>query len=236
MDINQYKELDSIQIFLKLQNNFQSNLNLSLLENTETLSKAEIKARAFAIIGQILLKYPNLSPSHKEITVIFNEIFTDLVISIYFAACSLDKPAQTLLRRVLELGIAVIYLWDTPYEFWGWKSRDKDLKFQEMIECLDSDSYKLFVSSENPNFDSINSLCDIKKANNIYRKLSNTIHGKISTFESLVPERFIYNKFDWEEHLNLVEEVENILLELLNNRFNIFLELEKKLPAVSRLI
>jgi hypothetical protein len=48
---------------------------------------------------------------------------------------------------------------------------------------------------------SINSLCDIKKANKIYRKLSNTIHGKISTFESLAPERFSYNKFDWSEKI-----------------------------------
>lgn len=235
MKFNQHGEINPTKVFLDLQDKFQSNLKLSLVENVENLSQAELKARAFAIVGQILREDPNLSPSHKEITAIFNELFTDSVISIYLAGCSLDKPAQTLLRRVLELGIAVIYLWDTPHQFWGWKCHDKDLNFNEMIEYLNSDSYKTFVSSENPNF-SANSLFDIKEAKKIYRELSNTIHGKISTFESLVPERFSYSKSDWEEHLTLVEQVQNVLLELWRNRFNnIFTELEKKIPAISRL-
>lgn len=236
MDFNEHIELDSSKVFLDLENIFQRNLKLSLLENVENLSQAELKARAFAIIGQILREAPDLSPTHKEITAIFNELFTDLVISIYLAGCSLDKPAQALLRRVLELGVAVIYLWDTPYQYWGWKCHDKDLNFNEMIECLDSESYKLFVSSENPNF-SATSLFNITESRKIYRKLSNIIHGKISTFESLVPERFSYNKSDWEEHINLVLQVQNILLELLKHRFNnIFLDLEKKLPAISRFL
>ncbi|QIR36706.1 hypothetical protein HCG51_08045 [Tolypothrix sp. PCC 7910] len=236
MDFNQHIELDSSKVFLDIEKIFQNNLKLSLLGNVQSLYQAELKARAFAIVGQILREAPDLSPTHKEITAIFNELFTDLVISIYLAGCSLDKPAQSLLRRVLELGIAVVYLWDSPHQFWGWKCHDKDLNFNEMIECLDSESYKLFVLSENTNF-LANSLFNITETRKIYRKLSNIIHGKISTFETLVPERFSYNKSDWEEHLNLVLQVENILIELFKNRFNnLSLELEKKLPAISRLL
>ncbi len=235
MDLNHNIELDSTKVFRDLQDKFENNLRFSLLENLEKLSQVELKARAFAILGQILRESPNLSRSHKEITAIFDELFTDVVISIYLAGCSLDKPAQTLLRRVLELGIAVIYLWDMPHHFWGWKCHDKDLNFNEMVECLNSASYKTFVASENTNF-SDNSLFDINEAKKIYRNLSNTIHGKISTFESLLPERFTYNKPDWEEHLELVIRVQNLLLQLWKHRFNdVFQELEKRMPSIARI-
>ncbi len=227
---------DATKVFTDLNVKFNKNLKLSLVKDVEKISQAELKARAFAIIGQILRERPNLSQSQKELVDIFDELFADSIISLYLAGCSLDKPAQTLMRRVLELGIAVMYLWDMPHQFWAWKCHDKDLNFNEMIDCLNSSGYKSFVLTENPHF-SGESLFDINEAKKIYRKLSNTIHGKISTFESVLPDRFSHNDSDWQEHIKLVTQVQDILLKLWKNRFNdIFIELEKRLPAITRIL
>ncbi|MFE1744740.1 hypothetical protein [Coleofasciculus sp. H7-2] len=235
MDLSEEQSPGATQIFIELQEKLRQNLKVSLLENIEKLSQVEIKARAFAILGQVIREKPYLSQSQKEITTIFDEVFADVVTSVYLAGCSLDKPAQTLLRRVLELGVAIIYLWDMPHQFWGWKCHDKDLNFNEMIDYLNSPSYKSFILNENYK-KSTGFLFEVEECKKIYRILSNTIHGKISTFESVLPDRFNHNSVDWQKHLDLVMQVQNILLHLWENRFSdSFFELEKKLPSLSRL-
>ena len=57
----------------------------------------------------------------------FDEVFADVVSSIYLSACGLDKPAQMILRRALEVGAATVYVWDLPHVFSGWKEHDEDL-------------------------------------------------------------------------------------------------------------
>ncbi|MBD1927553.1 hypothetical protein H6F74_15060 [Trichocoleus sp. FACHB-90] len=235
MDLSEEQSLGVTQIFIELQEKLKQNLKVSLLENIEKLSQVEIKARAFAILGQVIREKTYLSQSQKEITTIFDEVFADVVTSVYLAGCSLDKPAQTLLRRVLELGVAIIYLWDMPHQFWAWKCHDKDLNFNEMIDYLNSASYTSFILGENYKKYTGFSL-EVDECKKIYRTLSNTIHGKISTFESVLPDRFNHNSADWQKHLDLVTKVQNILLHLWENRFSdSFFELEKRLPSLSRL-
>lgn len=225
---------NSTKVFEELREKFSSNLKTSLTEKAEELHQVETKARAFAVLGQIISEDQNLSKSQKDITAIFDEIFADIVTSIYLAGCSLDKPAQLTLRRALELGIAAIYLWDNPAQFWGWKCHDKDLSFKEMIDYLNSDNYKSFIVLEN--LSSSNSYqFDVSQANKLYRILSNTIHGKITTFETVLPDCFNFNSNDWSAHLELVLKVENLLFGLWENRFEkAFLELEIRLPSLRR--
>ena len=88
----------------------------------------------------------------KEILKFFPEIFKDLTLSAHFLYCSTNNVSQIILRRILEIGISVIYLWDQPYIYLKWKKLDEhiaDLSFKEMIDHLNDVGYVEFVNIEN---------------------------------------------------------------------------------------
>ncbi len=212
---------------------FSQNLRESISHENDIMKRIDIKAKGFSKIGEILLEYKQISPTQKEITCIYDELFVDSVCSVYFAACSLDRPAEMLLRKVLEVGIAAVYLWDSPSIFCGWKEHDEDLNFSDMLTFISSNRYKTFITKENPDFDN-KEIINVNKAKQIYRSLSNTVHGKVSTFESLVADRFNYTPNDWAIHLKTVEEVEDMLLNLYFQRFQgLFDKLCKILPPIN---
>jgi hypothetical protein len=176
-----------------------------------------------------------LTETQREVTCVFNEIFGDLICSLYFAACALDRPAQMILRRVLELGVATVYLWDLPHVFWGWKQNDVDLNFKEMMEHLASPGYKSFLSIANGRAAGRDVL-DGPEARKLYRDLSNAIHGKLSTFETLISDRFTHTQADWGGHLILVGRVERLLLTMWNIRFHeVELGLQSNMPQLQRI-
>lgn len=221
-------------IMEKLNSKFANNLMQCLKEKTEHLAGVEKKARLFAALGQVLAESSDLNPHQKELVPIFDEVFSDVTISLYLAACGLDKPAQIILRRVLELGNAVIYLWDLPHMFWGWKCHSLDLNFKEMVDHLSKDHYRTFLKSISKGYKG-EDICDFKQAKQLYGSLSDTAHGKISTFESNLPDRFAYNQADWLNHLRSVEQVEDILLDLWQKRFpTALLEVKPKLPVMPK--
>ena len=138
-----------------------NNLKQSLMDNNSMLNEVEIKARSSAALGQILSEQKNLLLHQKKITTIFDEVFSDLIISIYLAGSALDKPAQIVLRRVLELGISIVYLWDLPHVFWGWETHDFDLSFNDMLEHLTKPNYVTFIQSLNADFSGEEELFDV---------------------------------------------------------------------------
>ena len=223
---------DVVNIFTDLNKKFSKNLQISLQHERERIQRIELKARAFITISDILIKEPTLNAAQKELTCIFDEIFADIICSVYFASCSLDRPAEMLLRKVLDLGVGLFYMWDMPHWFWAWKDHDRDLNFTEMILHLSSDGYKTLVAKENPDFhdqDVIN--CPLIKS--LYGSLSDTVHGKIKTFESLVEQRFNFSLADWTDHLKIVEDVEDVFLKAFRNRFkSIDKKLEKEQPSI----
>lgn len=221
-------------IFLQIEEKFHKNLVETFKTKNELIDKVEIRARAFSALGQILSKKEMQFSHQKEIISIFDEVFSDVITSIYLAGCALDKPAQSVLRRVLELGVSIVYMWDLPHIYWGWKCHDCDLNFNDMLEHLTKPSYMTFIASIN---NSINKkeLFDEKKARRLYRILSNTIHGKISTFESNLPERYTYSSSDLEAHLKNVLDVEEVLLDLWCVRFFEYTtELFIEIPSIKR--
>lgn len=221
-------------IMEKLNLKFASNLMRCLKEEVEHLAGVERKTRLFAALGQVLAESPDLNPHQKELVPIFDEVFSDVTISLYLAGCALDKPAKIILRRVLELGIGVIYLWDLPHMFWGWKCHSLDLNFKEMIDHLSKDHYRTFLKSISKEYKG-EDICDFKQARQLYGLLSDTAHGKIGTFESNLPDRFAHNQADWLNHLKSVEQVEDILLDLWQKRFPMaLLEAKSKLPAIPK--
>jgi hypothetical protein len=106
----------------------------------------------------------------------------------------------------------------SPASILGWKNHDEDLNFNEMMEHFSDKGFNSFVRSENPHYKR-DEVIDIGEARILYRKLSNIIHGKMATFESVLPDKFQHCKTDWGANLQQVCDVEEILLALWKNRF-----------------
>lgn len=192
-------------------------------------------ARAISEIGEILRENSQLPAAQKEIATLPDEIFADMVMSLYFGACALDSPAHSVLRRALELGIAVVYLWDLPHCFWGWKSHDIDLNFGDMVDHLAKPQYKSYVASLDSAYQ-LRDIFDYSEARKLYRMLSNTIHGKISTHAAQLPNRFQFDATSWHSHCELVSRVGGVVLDSFKSRFfHSVPELLRRLPAVATL-
>jgi hypothetical protein len=212
------KPSDGLDVFRKLAEQFSQNFNTALNTQIPEVGRVELKSRCLASVGGLLREKCAVSNTQKQIAAIYDEVFADCVCSIYLAAQGLDKPAQLVLRRVLELGLAAVYLWDQPHLFWGWKELDQDLSFTEITGHLSAQHYLKFVASENGASDPV-PLFEVTLARNEYRALSNTVHGKVSTFESPLIDRFRHSDFDWKTHLVRMEVIQDLLLSIVSGRF-----------------
>jgi hypothetical protein len=224
---------DTCTIFRDLHEKFGRNLELSL-NSAESLKKVELKARSFIRIGELFPTLYELSATQLEISQIFRELFADSICALYFAACALDRPAQMALRRVLELGIAVVYLWDLPHAFYAWKDHEVDLNFGDMLAHLESSGYRSYVAHSLAIAEI--RLVDIHRANTLYGNLSDTVHGKLKTFETPLDTAFNHSGADWEESTQVASEVCDVLLSLWRARFPRLAEaLVEKMPQLHAL-
>jgi len=212
------KTEDPGEVFRRLHTKFGVNFDLALKAHSPALKAVELRARAISSVKQILASIQTISATQREILTVFDEVFADVICSLYLAGCALDKPAQMVLRRALELGIGVVYLWDMPHVFWGWKCHDYDLNFNDMVEHLASVSFKSYVDSCDPHSPP-GDVLETAATNKVYRILSNIVHGKITSFESQLQDRFNHTTTDWDAHLELVKTVEDLLLNLWRRRF-----------------
>jgi len=219
---------EGANILRRLASHFSANLDSALSTAVAEVSRVEMKARCLTSVGTVLKDQCATNETQREIAKIYDEVFADCVCSIYLAGQGLDRPAQLVLRRVLELGVAAVYLWDVPHEYWGWRQYDKDLSFSEMTEHLSAPAYLRYVAAMNEREDAI-PIFEVTLARNEYRALSNTVHGKIATFETGIADRFHHSDEDWKTHLGRVEAIQNLLLDAARGRFPI---VRKQLPLV----
>lgn len=221
------------EILKELKDKFDQNFDCwSKIEHLE-LNKTFLLARAISEIGQILNEQVS-SKHHKRCCQIFDEVFSDIISATYLASCAIDKPANIVLRRVIELGVAVIYLWDMPHVSYSWEFKNHDLSFSEMITHINSDGYKLFVADETGSHLE-GELISSTKIKNYYGELSDIVHGKKITFESTLANRFTFCEDDW---TNFSVKINDILQELLDayfKKFYIRKELIKRLPALNKI-
>ena len=219
-----------------LHNKFANNLNQSVTGHIPELEEIEIKSRAAYYLGETLFQDTNITDTQREVTKIFHEIFTDLTVASYLSCCAIDNGARIILRRILELGIATVYLWDLPYKFWNWNNYDdhsNDLSFKDMLDYLNNRGYVDFVNKENGS--TLTSLINKEPASKIYRGLSNVIHGKVVTFESLNEGSFGYKEEDLSQLIEYTKKIENILLSIWKARFpDHFEQLEKKFTPITK--
>lgn len=220
------------EVMIELNKKFNGNFD-SWTSIAETkLEKSFLGLRCIAAIGEILSSRKS-SKHHNMCCLVYDEIFSDGVSAIYLASNAMDKPANIVLRRILELGLIAIYLWDMPHIAYSWQHHDQDLSFTEMLKHINSEGYISYINNENEIKIKIE-LISFSRCQHIYSLLSDIVHGKITTFESSLPERFTFTEEDWLHFIALFEEVIFILVKAFIHRFNIKEEICTKVPQAKR--
>ncbi len=225
---------NSRQIMVELNKKFNGNFNQWSSLREQNLEKAFTGLHCIALVGEVL--NDQKSSKHHEICCkIYDEIFSDGVSALYLATNAMDKPANIVLRRVLELGLAAIYLWDMPHMAFSWNQHDQDLSFTDMLNHINSKGYISFLNKEN-SIEIDGELIPSSKAQRIYGSLSDIVHGKITTFESSIPDRFVFIEDEWEQFVELIEEVVVILLKAYLIRFDLEKAVFEKLPQAKMVV
>lgn len=208
----------------------------AFVEEIPRLDEIEIKTRAVFYFGNILENDSSINGTQKEVIKIYNEIFTDFTVVSYLSCAGIDNGARIILRRILELGIATIYLWDLPQKYWNWCNYDdhgSDLNFKDMLEHLNNRGYIDFINSENEL--ELKELVNKEKLNKVYRELSNVIHGKSMTFESTDESSFEHQKDDLESLTAYTLFIQNSFITMWSKRFpNQFEELKSAFTPLTK--
>lgn len=219
-------------VMIELHDKFDHNFNEWKSVEDVRLENTFIYLQCVAATGDILRK--NSSSKHHEICCkIYDEIFSDGVSSLYLASSSMDKPANIVLRRILELGVAALYLWDMPHMAHSWNSHDQDLSFTEMLNHINSKGYLSYLNSENSQTIT-GELLPCKKLQKIYGDLSDVVHGKITTFESSMPGRFKFIEQEWLTFIDLIEVILKQLVKAFIIRYDIKSEILTCVPTAKK--
>jgi len=220
------------EIILELNSKFGQNFkSWSALKNSN-LEKTFIGLQCIAAVGETLTLMKS-SKHHEICCKIYDEIFSDGISAIYLATMAMDKPANIVLRRIIELGITAVYLWDMPHMAYSWKDHDHDLSFSDMLNHVNSKGYLAYITSEN--LVQIESdLFPASECQKIYGTLSDIVHGKITTFESSMPDRFVFCKNDWNDFVTLIEKIVDILVRAYLIRYEIAEKIFQKIPRARK--
>ena len=223
-----------MEIFRTIHKKFSENFELSIDKEDALLNEAEVKSKFIYHIGEQLRK-STTSQTKLEVVEIFNELFSDTTVALYLSTCAISHSSNIMMRRVLELGIAILYFWDMPHKYWGWKnnsSYENDLSFKDNIEFLNSQTYSMYLEMD---CGIKNWECDKEEINKYYRKLSNTIHGRYETFATASTDSFNFVQKDYKRDLNTIIGIENILLDCFKRRFKQeFENAVENVPAITR--
>lgn len=221
------------QVLIELNRKFNGNFAQWKSLTDHKLDKSFIGLHCIAVVGEVLEGH-KASKHHDICCKVYDEIFSDGVASIYLASNAMDKPAFIVLRRVLELGLAAIYLWDMPHMAYSWKQHDQDLSFTNMLEHINSKGYVSYIANENSVEIENDTIVPVKKAQEVYGSLSDIVHGKIATFETSLPERFKFVEDDWEQFVMILDTVIEMLVKAFLIRFNIANEVFVKVPQAKK--
>jgi hypothetical protein len=196
-----------------------SNLPADAITHIESI---DLNCRAIdGIRGELLERHCGSDCHKRACACLLEEIFSNFALAMYLFSIGLIVPARMLIRRALELGIASVYMWDLPHEYWGWTKHDEDLSFTKMVSHLASDSYLTYLANinEGPK-DTSNTKHASTTLHRIYRTLSDTVHGKTNNLPALSPERYSPGANQLSGHLQLTTNVQNILISIWCDRFS----------------
>ncbi|MGJ0512445.1 hypothetical protein [Methylocystis sp.] len=211
------RSIDSI--FKELHATFGENISNLDRVCIEKLEFADLQSRAiYECRDKITNAYCGNEPHRAQCASILPEVFADFSISAYLISCGLTVPARMSCRRALEGGLAAIYMWDLPHEFWKWKRLDGDLSFSAMIEHLASNGFGAHVAAVK-GLSEAEEYIDSSDFKKLYRKLSNTVHGKNEDLAPLEPGRYAPDSATIEKELILLIDAERLVLMALRKRF-----------------
>lgn len=223
------------EILLALHEKFGKNIESLEQDAWEIIDDIDIKSRIISEIRNILFTENCVTEGQSKIcSELLEEVFSDFSLAMYLCTIGLIVQARMSVRRAFELGVATVYMWDLPHEYWGWRCGDQDLSFSAMVAHLNSCGYSEYVKHIRGG-DLTTSICEQAKFQKIYRELSNTVHGKISELPPLSPERFLPNRNGVREHLALTASAQQAVIELLLGRFNgLRQKIETAFPVTKR--
>ena len=165
-----------------------------------------------------VLKHLAKAKHQNEMADQFDELFIDSTAALYLTFSGLDVPACMLARRSLELGLVLVCYWDSPVDYWAWKSHDADISFSKLYSYISSDGYKSFLAEEGKD-NSEKFLDVINNMPKLYSTLSNVVHPKIYNFEITSDEVFGISESELRETLQRIKSVQDCLLVILETRF-----------------
>lgn len=209
------------QVLNLLHTTFGSNLKSINPAFLPHVDKIDLQSRMISEIREQLLRHYSAGPVQTTICKeLLDEVFSDFSLALYFGGCGLIVPSRMSTRRAFEIGLAAIYLWDLPHAYWGWRNQDDDLSFSGMVAHLNSIGYIEFLKQVH-GIDSIGPICKQREFQEIYRELSNTIHGKTSNLPPLSPARFSLEESQEfvEQQFSLIQRAQAAILGMFFGRF-----------------
>jgi hypothetical protein len=209
--------LTAEELLSALHNKFCSNFEAAR-PVLSTAKDAERQARALSSACKILGHLAGDHPHQVALGSCLDEIFADSMCAIYLACSGLNVPARMLLRRSLELGLLVAAYWDSAANYWGWREHDKDVRFSELCDYLQSDGYRSLLAHQR-----VASLVDttetFKLVSQLYSELSDVVHPKARNFSTAGARAFEFRLDDLTRTLSYAVRVHSVVANVLCARF-----------------
>lgn len=209
------KRRETIDLLESLHSHFGSNISQMTPDIVTLVDKVDISSRQIDNIRiTVLREYCGDDKQKIGCADLLGEIFADFSQAMYLFSIGLIVPARMLVRGALELGLAFLYFWDMPHEYWGWSKHGSDLNITGMIEHLGSQKYAAHLANVNGT-----SACDPAYLKKTYRDLSETVHGKFVDMPALSPRRFNLLETGVDKHFHMTVGVQRALVDLWCGRF-----------------
>lgn len=219
-----------------LNEKLNQNLENALDNNLDVYNKIDLLNKAVFQMGESLNEVC-IYKGQTAICNIFTEIFSDVTMTTLLVSSSHGNIVDVLKRRILELGVAIVYLWDRPQKYWEWSKQNSqrhDLSFSEMIDVIYSEGYKLFLYEEFGTEVQLDGKNDLLK---MYRSFSNVVHGKEKIFNTTVEAAFDYDKENCASELNSLVDCILIIMNIWKSRFKAtFVRVHELLPGLQKII
>jgi hypothetical protein len=221
------KRREAKELLQGLHSHFGSNINSLTPAVVTLIDRIDLYSRVTDEIRVIILRlYCNGDKQKISCAELLGEIFSDFSQAMYLFSVGLIVPARMLIRRALELGLAFLYMWDMPHEYWGWAEHGDDLSFTGMIEHLSSPKYATHLANVRGTL-----AFNQRAIREMYRSLSETVHGKHDDLPPLSPRRFDLVDVGIDKHLQLTINVQRSLVDMWCGRFCEIRELvDKQFP------
>ena len=144
-----------------------SNYTEAIEKNTGQFSRILLELNTIENFKEIL--------ENEKIKNVLNEVFHDLISSVYMASNGMYRNAYICLRSAIELALSLLYFMDHNYDFLLWQKNNYDVKWSVLnnneVGVLSNKYLNLFV-------DGIDFSEFIKKVELVYHSCSEYVHGK----------------------------------------------------------